>query len=239
MGYGGIVNKIIDPFGIGAVDAPKTPKPGKVGQDYLGLINAYAQGTPTILQTEQTYRPQFTQLDLDQLQSVIPTFSNILRSASPDASAIVRGINPGQTELLDSLTRSATAQLNAGADLDPALERIFTQSVRGGQAARGLGYGPADVLEESTALTGLGNTLRREREGFAGTVAGLNNQFETAPALELLTSIPTFSEAISRGSGPTIMPGAQTYDAFNTAYNARAAASIAGANNAAAIDSSY
>lgn len=228
MGLGGLVTGITGMTGGTPTSSP--PKPGKVGQDYLGLIQAYSKGMPTIFDTESKYKPQFTDLDLAGLQSVLPMFTNILKTASPDAAALVRNINPGQTGLLDSMTRTAQQGLDAGTDLDPQLARLFQQSTRGAQAARGMGHGPADVFDESMGLTQLGQTLRQQRQDFAGTVAGLDNQFETGPALNLLTQIPTASESISRGSGPTLIPQSQSYDAFNTAYNARAASNIGNAN---------
>jgi hypothetical protein len=234
MGYGGVVNKITDPFGIGDT-TPKTPSPRRVGQDYLALIDAWAKGVPTTLDTERQYKPSFTELDLSELERVVPTFTNILKTLGPQAAGLVREANPGASRLLDTLTQQAQEGLDAGANLDPGLSRVLTQSVRGGQAARGMGFSPADVLQESTALTGLADSLRRYRQGFASEVTNLNSQQETMPALNLLTEIPTFSEAVSRGSGSTLLPKEQSYDVFNTAYNARAAANIQKANN----DSSY
>jgi len=239
MSYGGLINTIVDPFGVGDPESPKPPRVGAVGKDYLGLINAFSQGAPTAFNTEQQFKPQYNALNLSQLANTIPSLTSILGNNTGTASSIVRSLNPGQSTLMDSLTKSATDQLGAGASLDPDLTRLFQQSTRGAQAARGLGMGPSDAFNESLGLTQFGNDLRTQREQFAGNVAGMNDQFETQPAFNLLTQLPSIGQALNQGSGPSIIPSNQSYDTFNTAYNARAASNIAGANNAAASANSY
>lgn len=239
MGYGGIVNDIADPFGLGNTSGPGVPNAGKVGNNYLNLIQGFSQGQPTIFGAEATYKPQYTALDLSQLATAMPSIAAMFSNALPSATATVTGANPGQAGLLNTLTQSATDQLNAGSNLDPQLTRLFQQSTRGAQAARGLGYGPSDVFNESLGLTEFGNTLRQQREQFAGSVAGMNNAYETQPTLQLLTNMMSPALSVSQGSGPTVIPPSQSYDTFNTAYNARAAANIDAANNAAAANNSY
>jgi hypothetical protein len=239
MGYGGVLNTIVDPFGVGDTGTPNTPRPGKVGQDYLGLINAYAKGAPTVFNTEEQFKPAYNALNLSELSKSIPALTGFLSDNTGKASDIVRNLNPGQANLMDSLTTSANDQLNAGASLDPQLERLFQQSTRGAQAARGMGFGPSDAFKESLGMTEFGNDLRTQREQFATNVAGANSQYETQPALNLLTQLPAEGMALNQASGPSIIPSNQSYDAFNTAYNARAAANIAGANNSAAAANSY
>jgi hypothetical protein len=228
MGVGGLITGIMGATGGAPSSSP--PNTGRVGKDYLSLVNAYSKGAPTVFNTEQTYKPQYSDLDLSVLAKAMPSLTGMMGASSPDISALVRSINPGQTNLMDSLTRSATDQLNAGSSLDPDLTRLFQQSTRGAQASRGMGFGPSDAFNESLGLTQFGNDLRTQREQFAGNVAGMNNQYETAPALNLLTQLPQMGQAISQGSVPSIIPSSESSDLMSTAYNARAASNIGNAN---------
>jgi hypothetical protein len=120
---------------------------------------------------------------------------------------------------MDKLTGSANSDLDAGASLDPGLQQLSQQATRQGQAARGLGYGPGDAMQESMAMTQFGNQLRQQRQQNAMGVGDWATRLFTAPAMSLLQS-----------TGPTIIPGGQNYDVFNTAYNAQASADIANQN---------
>lgn len=202
MGLGGLVNGIMGATG----NSPKigTPNPTGVGKDFSGLLQAYINGQPDILTAEQTYKPQYAKLE----QSLLPGGVDALRKATPGASS-----------LIDKLTQSASEQLNSGANLDPALRQVTEQSLRGGQAARGLGFGPSDAVTESTALTGLGNTLRQQRQGFAGSTAALGLSSYLPAAMQMTGS-----------AGPTIVNPSAVYDMFNTAYNAKASSNIANQN---------
>jgi len=213
MGYGGIINKAADPFGWGDPSPPKTPAPGKVGQDYLGLIQAFSQGAPTVFGMEQQWKPQY----------IAENVKNISTYGAP-AVAAYRGADPEQAALSSAMTRDATVGIDAGSRLDPAQLRLSNQYTRAGQAARGLGFGPADAYQETGDATRMGVQLQNDRRDYAGRVS-LLNQNTNAQALGALNA------------GPTIMPADQNYDIFNTAYNARSATSIAAANNEAAGNS--
>lgn len=204
-------NFLTNMLGLTSPNAPQVPQPTKVGKDYMGLLAAQIQSQPTIFNTEQQWKPQY--LGLNQ-------------SLLPGAAQAIGDANPGQAGLLSRLTQQASEGLDAGANLGP-LQPLALNSLRGGQAARGLGYGPGDALNESMGVAQFGNQLQQQRQGFASGVAGMQNQFVTQPALGMVT----------QGGTPTVVPSSQSYDMFNTAYNARAAANIAGANNAAAAQS--
>jgi len=233
MGVGGLITGIMG--ATGAYPKASVPGAGRVTKDYLGLVKGYEQAQPDIFATESKYQPMYTDLALSNLARAIPSFSNILSGAAPGAAGVVRGVNPGQTRLLDTLTSQAQEGLDAGTSLDPGLERLFSQSVRGGQASRGLGFGPSDVLQESLGVTNLGQQLRQYRQGFAGNVSNLGFNEETAPTLGLLTDLVGGGGKVASSSGPSLFPSNQSYDLFNTAYNARAAAGIADQNAQTAL----
>lgn len=207
MGVGGLITGIM-----GATDSgPKigTPNPKGVSKDYLALINGFSQGQPAIFGTEQEYKPKYLGLDAGLL---------------PQAVGAARGAVPGVGGLYDTLNNQAQQGLDAGTSLDPTLQATAQQSIRQGQAARGMGNGPADVLQESRAITGMGEQLRQRRQDFA---AGLGSS-------ETNAFLPA-GMGLLGGANSSIIPGSQSYDIFNTAYNARAAANIGNANNQTAL----
>jgi hypothetical protein len=212
-----------------------TPGAKQTGQSYRRLVNNYAKGLPSILGAQQNYGPQFNALNLSNLGATVPGLSGILSGALPGASNLVNNANPGQANLLSQMTQSASQQLGAGAALDPSLARVTQQSIRGGQAARGMGYGPADTLQESSAITSLGDQLRQERQGFAGNVAGMNNQYETQPTLQMLMQLISGAGANNATSGPTMVPQSLSSQLMTMPYMAKLQANTASANNATSL----
>lgn len=174
------------------------------------------------------------------------TASNVgnVAELGPAAAAAVRNLNPGQSALYDQLTKTVSTDLAAGSQVDPATANRITTQVRGDWASRGLGTSAPAQLDEALQFFGSGQNLLTQREQAAQGAVQTGNTL-TAPALALTTSnagIPgQATDLVSAGAnfgsqaGPTLIPGSTAYDTFNTAYNARAAAQIAGANNQAAI----
>jgi hypothetical protein len=264
MGYGGVINTIADPFGIGNTGSPATPNPRRVGSDYSSLIAAYLASQPAIFASESMFKPQYTALDLNNLSTVLNGGNGApgvvddmigansrMRTAnladfqrlSPDAIKTYRSINPGGGALLTKLTDQASAGLDAGSRLTPEQLSTLDDTVRGAQGARGVSYGPASAYSEILANSQFGQDQLTKRQQFAGNVLNMNeadtNQIfqSIAPLIGGDSQAPAFAQAVASGSGPTLMPGNQSYDLFNTAYNARSASNIAGANNAAAENS--
>lgn len=82
---------------------------------------------------------------------------------TPQYIATERAANPGGASLLDTLTSNTGRDLSYGTQLTPAEQVQMNQSTRGASAARGLGYGPSDVFNESMADTGYGQQLYQQR----------------------------------------------------------------------------
>jgi hypothetical protein len=173
---------------------------------------------------------------------------NDLATLGPGAVGAVAALDPGQSALMNSLTGTATQQLGLGTQLDPTTSNNIISGVRSNWGSRGLGVQPQAQLSEAMQLEGGGQNLLSQRESAAGSVATLNNNMYTNPAMEMLgvnspaagqaQTLTSSGENISSNVGPSIIPTSQTSDLFNTAYNANAAASITNANNAAAIQAS-
>jgi hypothetical protein len=137
----------------------------------LSNLNSFLggqNGQPGFLSTyENTIMP-----DLTSAQTAANT--QIRQANLTDAAALTpqyiseeRAANPGAAGLLDTLTSNANQQLSYGTQLTPAEQLQMNQSVRGGEAARGLGYGPSDVFNESMADTNYGQQLYQQRMGEA------------------------------------------------------------------------
>ena len=160
---------------------------------------------PQVLADNQTYSPQYNQLSLDNLStmltgtdaysaggmqsilnSMIPSLAgadaaantaaqtatvNNASKLAPTLTGIANQSDPQAAGLLGNLASTANQQLSYGTQLTPSEQTQLTQSVRGGQAARGMGYGPSDVFNESLANTNLGQNLLNQRMTNAGSVA--------------------------------------------------------------------
>lgn len=195
--------------GAGNVSAPTG-----VGNTYSNLLNTYLGSQGKIYNAAAQYQPQYAGLQ-----------AGTLASLAPGASATVNSINPGASNLMSELSQSASQQLAAGTALDPGLENVAQQSVRGAQAARGLGYGPGDAINEAIGMTGLGNQLQQQRQNFASNVAGQQFQTQTSPALGLLAG----SAATNT---PALTPPSLTSQLLTMPYMAKLQANQATAGNA-------
>lgn len=158
-----------------------------------------------------------------------------------------RSANPEQKALMDAINADVLGELNMGYDLSPEQSRLVQESVRGGQADRGMGFGPADVYEEALRTSEYGVSQKQRRLQNAMQTASLN-QVTTADPFQLVTG----RASGAGGMGLANMAlgnnaqGAQYYDPFSAASqeiwgfnaNSQQAANIAKANNNAALVSS-
>ena len=170
---------------------------------------------------------------------------NDITAMGPGAAGAVRALNPGQSGLMDSLTKTATNQLNLGTQVDPATSNHRGRGVRRDWAGRGLGTSQPASMDELLQLYAGGQNLLGGREALAGKTATMTNSMYTDPALELLgvnspvpgqaQSMTSTGNTAATGYGPTMMPTNDLADMLGTAYNETAAASIAAGNNKAAL----
>lgn len=118
---------------------------------------------------------------------------------APAVNASIRASDPTGANLLDSLNSSVGNELSYGTQLTPAERLQLDQSVRGGQAARGMGNGPSDVFNESLADTDMGQQLLGSRQGAAQSLVGTNQGF-WGDALSRLTGITGTAGGTATGS---------------------------------------
>jgi hypothetical protein len=140
---------------------------GKV-YDFTGLGEAEYQRKYSdamaglMLDLQKEYGPQVIDQRLKELEAADPaafaqrkaTFQNILADldASPDRPTAER------------LQEQILAELNKGGDLDPQMQNEILQSVRGGQAARGIVLGNAPAAQEAQTLTNASENMRAKRQ---------------------------------------------------------------------------
>jgi hypothetical protein len=162
------------------------------------------------------------------------------------ATEAFRSANPEQAALMKELNRQAQADLTAGASLPPELARELEQQVRGAQAARGMGYGMADVGQEALVKGLQAEQLQRRRQGFAQQMVGLNAATAADPFMAILgrPGVGVNQAQGVAGQGQTFNPGntfnpesayAGSLAASN--YNAQLNANIASANAKAGVAS--
>ena len=104
---------------------------------------------------------------------------------APQIIAGERAGNPGAANLLDQLTTTTGTELGYGTELTPAEKTQLNQSVRGGAAARGMGFGPSDVFNESMAQTGMGQSLLQQRMGSAESLVPELSSFYGNPFADI------------------------------------------------------
>lgn len=195
---------------------PAAVAPRSLYGEGSNTLNAETALAPNIYSQEATYRPQYAALDRNLISS--------------NLQPLMQSTNPQQTALLNEMNNQALSQLQMGATLDPSLAHEVQQSVRSGQAARGVGYGPSDVYQEAMQIGSAGQALRDSRRAFAGNVSQQN-----------LATIQPYLGLVNNGlftkSGPTMFDPWSPYasDLYNTNYNAENARNIAAAANRASV----
>lgn len=173
---------------------------------------------------------------------------NDYANLGPEALAALKASDPETAKMLDELTRQSQEELQMGTSLDPSQRRLVQQSVREGQAARGMGFGPADNYEEALGVSEFGQEQRQQRRLQASSVIGLRQGIYGDATRQMVSQSGTpygsdyLSSAygISHGSGPRLFGSSiNANDVADSNFNAANARSIADKNNAAATNAAY
>lgn len=142
-------------------------------QQYDSLLQQYQQGLTT-------YGPGMAAGNLRSLDAILNG-----QGGQPGASALyqnaIRTADPENSRLLDMLTERATSEFALDNQLDPNQNRLIEQAGRAGAAARGMCYGPADLMQEQFAKLGYGEQLRDKRRGNALTIQQLRQALAQKP----------------------------------------------------------
>jgi hypothetical protein len=252
----------------------KAPEPRNYGQETRETLGAQVELAPALYQSEAQFRPKYAQLELDTMRQTMPGLMDLyareivpkLSQAEAGAMSYQRGsdlrdveqygkratdafraANPQQAALMDEMNRQALSELQAGARLDPSLAREVSQGVRGAQSARGFGLGMNDANQEAMFRGLKAEQLRRNRQGFAGSVVGLNQTTGADPFMAILgRPSQAFNQAQGYGgqgmgmagsSGPRLFNPESQYagDIYNQGWQGQLAARTATASNKAAL----
>jgi hypothetical protein len=203
--------------------------------------------------------PRYQKLALDMYGQAVPSINNVLNQANSATRAstmsdlanyggqgvnAIRGMNPGQTSIYDTLVSRAQSQLAAGNRLTPNQTYSALNPSRSDWANRGFDRNtlPAQ-LDEAVALSRTGDNVEQQRQQFAAGVANMGNEFYTRPAMGSILGTGS-NAAGSVGSvmntGRDANQGLMAYgsDLFNTNYNEEATRNLAEYNGRAGLMSS-
>jgi hypothetical protein len=176
-----------------------------------GYLGEYAnQIMPTLTSAQTQANTQIRSANLADAAALTPQYV-----------AEERAANPGAAGLLDTLTSNTNRDLSYGTNLTPAQQVQFNQSVRGGEAARGLGFGPSDVFNESLQDSGYGQQLYQQRMQAASSLVPQLQGFYGDPtaAISGMQSNAGISAGQAAGAGSSASSGAlgTTGSMFNPA----------------------
>jgi hypothetical protein len=140
------------------------------------LERYYPRIASAMLATQTRLQPAYANLQASELARLQPGVAELLKNA-----------NPQQAALLEKMLATANASdLQYGAPLPPKLLRLSNQMTRQGQAARGMGFGPADVYGETGDAARLAADLVDRERSFAMDAARAGYSFQTDPILRML-----------------------------------------------------
>jgi hypothetical protein len=144
-----------------------------------------------------------------------------LQQYGPQMVAAMMQADPEAYRLMQQLTTQAGDELALGSELDPSQLRLVQQSVRAGQANRGLGYGAADQYAETLGVSSFGQALKEGRQSQAGRVLALRRALSGDASNLVLgrnnaagsQAQNAFSQAagISAGAGPGLFNPESAY----------------------------
>ena len=221
------------------------PAEARLNLEILRDVMRGSEGTPGLLELyERDIMPGLARADVAGLDVTREGDIAAVERLGPRATEAFRQANPEQAALMAELNRQAQSELAAGAALPPALSREIQQQVRGAQAARGMGYGMADVGQEALIKGLQAEQLQRRRQAFASQVVGLNAATSADPFMAILgkpgvgMGAAQGFAAQGQGMAPQQVFNPESAYAGSLAagnYNAALNASIASANARAGV----
>ena len=253
----------------------KAPPARDYGKETRDTLQAQIDLAPDLYAAEERFRPKYAQLDLDIAKQLAPDLLNLYETSQRRLGALDRetlaaqreadisaiedygtramqgyraaadAANPEQAALMAELNKQALSDLKLGGQLNASERRDLQQSARGAQAARGFGYGINDAAIESWAQMQGSDQKRRQRQGFAQSMAGLNQANSVDPFMAILGRPSSMTPAMTGsfvGQAQGFNPGAMfspesqyAADIYNQNYQGQLAARTATAKNRASM----
>lgn len=253
----------------------KAPPARDYGKETRDTLQAQIDLAPDLYAAEEKFRGKYAQLDLDIAKQLAPDLLDLYETSQRRLGALDRetlaaqreadisaiedygtramqgyraaadAANPEQAALMAELNRQALSDLKLGGQLNASERRDLQQSARGAQAARGFGYGINDAAIESWAQMQGSDQKRRQRQGFAQSMAGLNQANSVDPFMAILGRPSSMTPAMTGsfvGQAQGFNPGAMfspesqyAADIYNQNYQGQLAARTATAKNRASM----
>lgn len=187
----------------------------------------------------------------DQMQALSQTRQRSadiadVQNLGPASLQAIMAADPAQAHLINQLTEQSDEELALGTRLSPSQMRLVQQSVRAGQAARGMGFSPADNYGEALGVSQFGTDLQNQRRQQAASTIGIRagiygdsfNRVLGRPAANNGAGYMSSAYGIDQQSGPKMFGSTiNANDVANSNFNAASAKSISDANNSAAMTS--
>tara|TARA_R100001443_G_scaffold89571_2_gene96117 strand:+ start:463 stop:1323 length:861 start_codon:yes stop_codon:yes gene_type:complete len=253
----------------------KAPPARDYGKETRDTLQAQIDLAPDLYAAEEKFRGKYAQLDLDIAKQLAPDLLNLYETSQRRLGALDRetlaaqreadisaiedygtramqgyraaadAANPEQAALMAELNKQALSDLQLGGQLNASEQRDLQQAARGAQAARGFGYGINDAAIESWAQMQGSDQKRRQRQGFAQSMAGLNQSNSVDPFMAILGRPSSMTPAMTGsfvGQAQGFNPGAMfspesqyAADIYNQNYQGQLAARTATAKNRASM----
>ena len=249
----------------------KAPPPRDYGKETRDTLQAQIDLAPQLYGAEEKFRGKFAQLDMDIAQQITPQLLDLYETSQTRLGAMDReqldlqrgsdiaaiekyggrarealdAANPEQAALLQELNQQALSDLRLGGQLNAGEQRQLSQAARGAQAARGFGYGINDAAIESWAQLQGGEQKRRQRQGFAQSMVGMNKATAADPFMAILGRPSSMNPMMAGGvvgqaggfnPGAMFSPESQyAGDIYNQNWQGELAARTATASNRASM----
>ena len=253
----------------------KAPPARDYGKETYDTLQTQINLAPDLYAAEEKFRGKYAQLDLDIAKQLAPDLLNLYETSQRRLGALDRetlaaqreadisaiedygtramqgyraaadAANPEQAALMAELNKQALSDLQLGGQLSASEQRDLQQAARGAQAARGFGYGINDAAIESWAQMQGSDQKRRQRQGFAQSMAGLNQSNSVDPFMAILGRPSSMTPAMTGsfvGQAQGFNPGAMfspesqyAADIYNQNYQGQLAARTATAKNRASM----
>ena len=253
----------------------KAPPARDYARETYDTLQTQINLAPDLYAAEERFRPKYAQLDLDIAKQLAPDLLDLYETSQRRLGALDRetlaaqreadisaiedygtramqgyraaadAANPEQAALMAELNKQALSDLKLGGQLNASEQRDLQQAARGAQAARGFGYGINDAAIESWAQMQGSDQKRRQRQGFAQSMAGLNQANSVDPFMAILGRPSSMTPAMTGsfvGQAQGFNPGAMfspesqyAADIYNQNYQGQLAARTATAKNRASM----
>ena len=249
----------------------KAPPPRDYGKETRATLQAQIDLAPQLYGAEEKFRGKFAQLDMDIAQQITPQLLDLYETSQTRLGAMDReqldlqrgsdiaaiekyggrarealdAANPEQAALLQELNQQALSDLRLGGQLNAGEQRQLSQAARGAQAARGFGYGINDAAIESWAQLQGSEQKRRQRQGFAQSMVGMNKATAADPFMAILGRPSSMNPMMAGGvvgqaggfnPGAMFSPESQyAGDIYNQNWQGELAARTATASNRASM----